>query len=642
MAPFINDHQRTQHDTIQPSQPELDELQSHSIDELDQKRERRASMRHGLIATILFAIALAGPESRAANVEIWVASQGNDANPGTEASPRATLAGAQKAVRQRVAAGLAGDVVVTIRGGTYELTEPLVFGPEDSGAEKFSVTYRAAPGENVVVSGGSQITGWKPGADGSWTASVPGVKEGKWYFRHLFVNDRRALRARLPNADAADPYWQLAGAELSADGNRYTFSLNPEGLMDWKSVGDVEVVVFCNWEITRKRLERVDPKSGVVILAPPHAPMKAEALRPGPGRWCYFENARAMLDQPGEWYLDRATGILNYKPRPGEELAQARVTAPRLACLVKVKGTPERPVRNLHFRGLHFAHTDWTLPKHGYVGMQACHYSVGQGEEDQEGGDRWPVINGAIQVEDAVRVTVEDGSVSHLGSSGIQIGPRCRNCAVQGNVLADIAGNGVMVSGPNAEAEVPVDVRVCNNHVYDCGIGQAGAVGIWVGFARGTVVAHNLVHGLPYTGISVGWQWNPKPSACRANRIEYNHVYDVMNRLCDGGCIYTLGYQPDTVIRGNHLHGVKRNPLAQGAPNNGMFIDEGSKGYLFEQNVIYSTADEQVRFNQCSRDWHTWRDNHFGEPAAVQQSGKETIAKAGPEPEYRRRLRLVP
>ena len=103
-------------------------------------------------------------------------------------------------------------------------------------------------------------------------------------------------------------------------------------------------------------------------------------------------------------------------------------------------------------------------------------------------------------------------------------------------------------------------------------------------------VAHNLVHDLPYTGISVGWQWNPNPTPCKENLIESNHVYDVMNRLCDGGCIYTLGFQPGTVIRGNVFHDAHRSAYAHGgAPNNGIFFDQGSKGYLFEQNVIYIT-----------------------------------------------------
>ena len=168
-----------------------------------------------------------------------------------------------------------------------------------------------------------------------------------------------------------------------------------------------------------------------------------------------------------------------------------------------------------------------------------------------------------------------------------------------------------------------------------CGVEYYGAVGVWVGFARETVISHNLIHDLPYSGISVGWQWNPKLTPCRENVIERNHIHDVMKRLGDGGGIYTLGFQPGTVIRGNHIHDVRRSRFAQAAPNNGMFIDEGSKGFLFERNVIYNTAAGLVRFNQCKREWHTWRDNHFGKPDEVKKAGKEIIATAGLESPYR-------
>ena len=590
----------------------------------------RSPVRTAVVLLAFGWIALVG--QGASPAEFFVAPGGSDASAGTREAPFATPAAAQRAARKEIAAGLKGNLTVLLRGGTYELAEPLRFGPEDSGTGQFAVLYTAAPGENVVLSGGRQITGWKRGQGGVWTAEVPGVKEGKWYFRNLFVGGRRAIRARAPNADAAEPHEKLTAASLSPDRKRYTLSLAPGLARNWQNLSDVEVMVAGNWAITRKRLQSVDEKSGLVVLAPPHAEGH-EAIRPGPGRWCYFENAREMLDQPGEWYLDRSTGVLSYLPLPGEDMTQAEVVAPVLTTLVAVAGVPGRPVRNLHFRGISFQHADWQLPAIGYLGIQACHHVSAE-----HWSRPWEVIPGAIRFADVEASSVENGAVCHLGNCGIQLGPGCRGNLVQGMDVFDLSGNGIMVGGPNDEAQVPADNRLSNNRVHRCGVEYYGAVGIWVGFARGTTVSHNLVHGLPYTGISVGWQWNPQPTACKENRVEYNHVYDVMNRLCDGGCIYTLGFQPGTVIRGNHLHDVHRSRYAQGAPNNGMFIDEGSKGFLFEANVIYSTAAEHVRFNQCSRDWHTWRDNHFGEPEAVKQSGKEIIAKAGLEPQFRRRL----
>jgi len=143
-------------------------------------------------------------------------------------------------------------------------------------------------------------------------------------------------------------------------------------------------------------------------------------------------------------------------------------------------------------------------------------------------------------------------------------------------------------------------------------------VGIWVAFTDGTTVAHNLVHDLPYTGISAGFRWDEGPTTCRNNVIEYNHVYDAMKMLCDGGCIYTLGLQPGTVIRGNLLHHALRSATAQGAPNNGIFFDQGSKGFRVEENTIYATSAEPIRFNQCAQDWHTWAGNHFGGALAAE------------------------
>lgn len=584
------------------------------------------------LALLLFGSLIVVTGTPAVATDLYVAPGGDDANPGTQDKPLATVARARDAVRQQIAAGLKADVTVHLRAGIYRIGKPLVFGLEDSGNENFAVTYAAHPGETVVISGGRPITGWKRGEGEVWVAPVPGVKEWNWNFRHLFVNGRRAVRSRTPNADAENPDWQLKGADLAADLSRYTLTLPPGLLGDWSNPSDIEVMVAGNWEINRLPVQSIDRAAGVVVLAPPHA-QGHDAIRPAPGRWCHFVGAPELLDQPGEWYLDRPTATLRYWPLADEDMATAEVIAPVAERLIEVKGQADRPVRNLHFRGLRFEHTDLELPPGGYLGIQACHCTTGT-----KWTDAWGRVPAAIRWDYVEKSSLEDCVLTRLGGCGVELVTACHDNLIQGNEITDVSGNGIMLGGPRAEAEVPKRNRISNNHVHACGVEYYGAVGIWVGFAQQAVIAHNLVHGLPYSGVSVGWQWNPEPTPCKQNTIEYNHIYDVMNRLCDGGCIYTLGFQPGTVIRGNHLHGAHRSRYAQGAPNNGMFIDEGSKGFLFEQNVIYDTAAELVRFNQCQREWHTWQDNHFGPADEVKAAGQAIIAQAGLEPTYRQRL----
>jgi len=546
----------------------------------------------------------------ALGVELVVAPDGDDANPGTREKPFASIAAAQAAVRKLVAGGLRENVVVTIRGGVYELPEPLAFGPEDSGTEQHSITYAAAQGEKAVVSGGRRITGWKKGEGKLWTATLPHAMRARPAFRNLWVNGRRATRARFPNADDNPPRVQLQDSKLSKDLKTWTMRLAPGVVKDWKNPADIEIMVDGNWAINRKRVHSADPATGTLVMAPPHR-QTIPWNQPRRGRWAYLENSPSFLDRPGEWYLDHKSGVLSYWPLPGEEMAKAEVFAPVLTRLVEVKGTAEKPVHNLHFVGITFAHTDWQIPPVGYFGVQACHIVRGKGSARQ-----WDRVPCALRFDYAQGCSVRDGAIGHLGTGGIELVEGCRDCTIEGNHIFDVSANGVMLGGPKDEAGVPKNCRVANNHIHAIGIEYHGAVGVWVGFAQRAVIAHNEVHDTPYTGISLGWQWNPKPTACRENTVEWNHVYDVMKNLGDGGCIYTLGLQPGTVIRCNHLHDVRRSRFNQAAPNNGMFIDEGSKGFLFERNVIYRTAHQPVRFNQCRRDWHTWRGNVEGGIAA--------------------------
>ena len=586
-----------------------------------------------MIALMAMCARWGAPAGVAGQVEgdFYVSPDGEDNGPGNAQKPFATLARAQHAVRRKIAAGLKANVTVLIGGGTYFLDSPLVFGPEDSGTDEYAITYAAWGDRAPILSGGRRVTGWEKSSGNLWGVSLPPVEAGGWHFRQLFVDGRRAVRARTPNRDAEHYCWRLTAAEITRDLQSHTLTLGPGKLAQWNNLGDVEVVVLKNWATLRKRIEKVDPATGLVTLKGPHVNYLG-GNRPRKDGGCFFENALEMLDQPGEWYLDRHTGRLTYWPLDGQDMARAEVIAPVLGHVLEIAGRPDRPVRNLHFHGLAVMHNHLPLPPEGHHGRQAA---FRYGADAIAGG--LPCI---IRWSHAERCSFVGGQVAHAGGSGLDLREGCRHNWIEGNAVFDVAGNGINVGGPNDEKLVPNHNRIANNYVHHCGEVYYGACAIWAGFAQTTVIEHNLVCRHPYTGISIGWKWNPSPTVAREYVVRHNHVHDVMEQVCDGGAIYSLGYHPGTVIRANRLHDVHRSPYAIAAPNNGIFFDQGSKGYLIEDNVIYRTSGRPVRHNQNKPEWHTWKDNVLADGELPAESADELkrVENAGLEPSWHDRL----
>jgi len=591
----------------------------------------RDTSARGLL--LLAGILLTVPVPPSLGAAFCVAPNGDDTKAGTKDRPFRSIARAQQAVRECVADGLVADVRVNVRPGLYELSAPLTFGPADSGNERFAITYAAEPGAEVVLSGGRRIDGWRRDENGIWIAHIPGAESGRWHFRQLFVNGRRAVRARTPNATAKERYWQLLDGHLSKDGKSHSLSVASSHLQRVPTAEDLEVVVLKNWATLHKRVQGLDRDKGMVVLEPPHVKYFS-GNRPRRGCAFFFENAMDFLDEPGEWYLERRTGRLFYLPRPGEDMHKARVLAPRLTGLLSITGEPGKPVRHLHFRGLTFAHAELPLPKEGHHGRQACfRYGLDNFTGRMPSAIRWRHVTQSSLV---------GCRIAHVGGGGVDLEDGCHENVIEGNEVWDVAGNGIGVGGRNDVKTVPKGNRVLNNHVHHCGTVYFGACGIWIGFAQKTLVSHNLVCHLPYTGISFGWQWNADPTSAREYTIEYNHVFDVMGEVSDGGALYSLGNQPGTIVRYNHLHDVHRSKYAHAAPNNGIFFDQGSKSFLVHCNVIYNTSGKPIRFNQCKETDHTWRDNQFGvSPEQAEKTDAHRLAgleEKSPQPVTRLRV----
>jgi hypothetical protein len=550
---------------------------------------------------LLLSVALAGALARegpAAEVALHVSSRGSDQAAGNEAEPLATLSGAIGRLADIAKASPEADVRIVVHGGVFRIEEPLTIQPEHV-PPRGSLTFAAAEGERPVVSGGMDITGWKINDDGSWSVSIPEAVQGKGSFRELFVGGQRRPRARHPNAG----YVRI---DKAFEDKRSGFTYNAGDLpASWTGGG--ELVFLHDWSTSRIPVKDVAHDTRRLTVAFPIGNRadhyKIDHFEPHPR---YFvEGHRAFLDAPGEWLLDG--GVLTYRPMPGERLDSTEVIAPRAKALLIVLGDDRAPIRSVHFDGLSFEHCAWTLPEQGYAGSQATAYEQRGGAPS--GGRNF--IPAAIRFEIAEDCSFKRGRIAHLGTSGIQFGSRTKRCRLEDSIIEDVSGNGVNLGEDSAR---PVNGRpwwqsapeqaaaghlVAHNRILHCGRQFFGAVAVWMGLARQAQITHNEIAYHPYTGVSLGWMWNPTPTPAGESLVARNHIHHVMQTLSDGGGIYTLGRQPGAKLMENVIHDVPLN--AGRAESNGMFLDEGSDQMEIAENTIYGVDRSPLRFHRAQQ-----------------------------------------
>lgn len=464
--------------------------------------------------------------------------------------PIASLAAARDAVRALRAAGDRSPATVLVHGGVYRLGETFVLTPQDS-----DVTYAAYPGERPIVSGGRVITGWKKGGGNIWSAPALGD------FKQLFVNGRRAQRARTPN----NGFYRIDGP--SSQDKPFTLKFRGGDIKPEWAAGGAEVVALLAWAEIRSPIALVDAAAHTAKLEADPRPSNRET----DARY-FIENSLDGLDSAGEWRLDRPTGVVSYLPPPGEDLARDEVIAPALSELVRIEGQPEAGamVRNVVFRGLDFRHADWTMGPEGYAETQAAMFA--------------PTAFEAVGAEG---VAIDHCVFTQSGGYAIWFGRGSRRNKITADEIFDMGGGGVKigetVQRPNS-AEQNFENEISDNDMHDLGLVYPSAVGVWVGQSSRNVISHNHIHDLYYTAISVGWTWGYAANQSAGNIIEFNHLHHIgKEMMSDMGAIYTLGVQPGTVIRNNLIHDVRSFTYGGW----GIYPDEGSSNLLIENNIVY-------------------------------------------------------
>ena len=480
-------------------------------------------------------------DAPAAETLLFVACDGNDqwsgrqARPNADASdgPLATLAAARDALRKLrdVEGKLPGPVRVVVGVGTYYLGETLRLGPDDSGTTEAPITYEARSDEEVVLSGGRAITGWKPHQGKIYRSDVRKLFPEGFRLRHLFYNAKRLPVARVPNVDPQHPRtggwsyvvetYPVADYDPAKMDRGWFKPYDPVlkkhllydtteiDAADWSHPELAEVSIFpwqC-WNNNIVSVQSIDPKKGLIEMADKGASYKIIC-----GNRFFVQNVFEELDAPGEWYHDAESGTLYLWP-PDNSLPEATVVAAVLDSIVQIMGDAraKRPVTHVRLAGFH---------------LEAC-------------------AGRAVVLDVAENCTIARSTIRGTGAEAVWLGSRARACRVLGNDISDTGCGGVEFARGGREN------LVSNNHIHHFSEVYRHRAGIKVRGEK-NVVSHNLVHDCPRSGIFFGGS---------ENVVELNDVHHVNLEACDSAMVGMFAGSYDRAA-GQHGNVIRFNRIS--------------------------------------------------------------------------------
>ncbi len=567
------------------------------------------------------ALTLTGAAVAATQATFYVSPSGNDAAAGTKDAPFKTITQAQKAVRA-INGSMTGDIEVILREGTYALPATIGFDERDGGKDGHYVRYKAADGEKPLITGGMGITGWTIHDEKNNIWKVEGVDAR---FRQMYVNGKKAIRARFPNLlDNGDHnFFRLN--KVDSAGSAFLLNNSDIGTPNWKNVDKVEIHLMIAWAESILRASKITSQGNVSKFEPQDPertrlfrrkyPMLGIAFSSTDKQQAYYlENAYEFIDQPGEWYLDESTNTLYYKARSGESMATAHVAVPRINTLFSVLGKSSKSkVGYMSFEGLTFAHTNYLRPsEEGFLDLQAGMFSINVVDRGTLNSNEFMLWrpDAGFRVENAHHMLVKNCTFTQMAATGLDFVSGTNDDVIEGNVFYELGAAGVMLGKFSADStteihkpynpsdldEVSTRDTIRYNLITNVTNEHQGAVGIGAGYPRYVVIENNEVSYTNYSGISVGFGWTNSQTAMTNNHINKNNIHHISRLLCDSGPIYTLSNQgTGSEIKENYLHDYSASKWSDYwvLP---IYLDEGSSGFTVENNS-YKDAPSGVGRN---------------------------------------------
>ncbi len=557
------------------------------------------------------------------------------------------LAQIRDAVRAALAAHPGRPLVVSLAEGVYPVTETVTLSLVDSGTPSAPVTWRGR-GRGAVFSGAAPLGPWRKAEGGTWRASVPKESDGRpMWAAEFFANGTRRANAAFPADGRFIHATNITEKILASDYAERDYSVPAEHTLflrsdDFAHIAAIpaddlpfaQVRLHSKWNSSRHFIVRIDHAAHTVTIRgrrwPPWNRYKADEC---PLR---FENMRAELKIPGEWFYDREAGEIAYVPGIGETMdgVEGSVPCDGVDVFLRMVGDidAEEYAGNMRFENIEFRHGS-TLAAKGPADVQDSLMlgAVARGMVLADGvrnvvfdGCRWEQTGGAYGVwfrEGCMSNAVVNCAFRDLGGGAVRVG-------VNGGILA-VKGleDELEVSGPYPypfRAYVPHStafIAVENCLVERGGRYMPGAGAIVVAAASDCRIVHNRIDDLHYTAITCNWDFGYRGSPCQRCLVAFNHISNVGHGdLSDMAGVYMAGSGFGNVVARNVIHGV--DGMVYGGW--GLYPDEGTEGVTYEDNLVFDTKDGGIH-QHFGRD-NVVRNNIF----AFSREGQVAITR--PEP----------
>jgi len=491
---------------------------------------------------------------------LHVSPSGKDTNAGTADAPLATLEAARDAIRaMKQAGGLPRyGVTVEVAPGAYALGAPFRLEAGDSGAPDAPITYRAQPGAEVRLSGGVTVAGFRLVDDPAILDRLEPQARGQVYQAdlralgvtdlgeiqganrlELFFDDQPMTLARWPNADFVRIVDLVGGEPVDVRGTKGDmvprFMYEGDRPKRWAGEKDVWMhgYWFWDWSDQRQKVESIDADARIIsLVGPPHV----YGYRVG--QWYYALNLLCELDTPGEYYVDRETGLLYFwPPRPPD---QGRTVVSVAGNLVEMKD-----VSHVRLRGF------------------TVEAARGNG----------------ITVEGGTACGVLGCTLRNLGSWAVRVSGGTQH-TVAGCDVYGVGDGGIALSGGDRLTLTPCGHVADNNHVHHYGRWNRMYQPAIALDGVGCSATSNLIHDAPHEAISFGGN---------DHRMERNEIYNVCTESNDAGAIYSGRdwTMRGTLIRNNYLHHITG---FRGEGCVGVYLDDMFCGTEISGNVFYQVT----------------------------------------------------